>query len=532
MSRRSLVSLTSATPQPGKGELPSQFAYRLGQSFASTANSTRRQALGQFFTPVEVARFMASLALDGHIPQRVLDPGAGSGVLANAICELLPNRKTRFHLDAFEIDPELASLCHLSLTYAKTWLARKELEFTFEIHETDFILETAGTFAPRLFDQRVPRLYDLVIANPPYFKLQKSDPRSVVAAAVNHGQPNIYAVFMALAASALVDGGVMVTITPRSFATGDYFTQCRRHVFSRVVPEVVHLFDSRRAAFRDDTVLQENVILKARRASPTQHAVVSVSTSHGPADIAGRTSRTVALASVVEISSPNAVFHIPARETDVAIMRFLRNWPHTLHTLGLEASTGPVVAFRARRFLINEPMNKGHVPLLWLHNVRQMAIEWPAAKGAKSQYIVDSPNSDRILLPNRTYVLLRRFTAKEERKRLTAAPLMKGQLPGRRVGLENHLNYIHRPQGEIHSDEAFGLAALLSSNLIDRYFRISNGHTQVNATELRSIPLPSRQVLIDLGSEIRRGLGLPMDIDLFMERFLGIPDQLGLSKAG
>lgn len=519
-------------PQPKNGELPTEFASRLGQFFTSRVSSTRRQSLGQFFTPVEVARFMASLIFNGTDPQRILDPGSGTGILAAAICELLPRRVDKSHLEAFEVDPDLAALCTASLNYAKDWLLKRGVRFTFKIHQADFVLETADSLTPRLFNA-APRLYDAVVANPPYFKLQKSDPRSVVAGAVNHGQPNIYAIFMALAASALIEGGVMVTITPRSFATGDYFAQCRRHVFSRVVPETVHLFDSRRATFREDAVLQENVILQARRTCATQEAVVHVSTSHGPGDIGQRAPRKVALPSVIEISSPEAIFHIPAREDDVSVMRFLRSWPNTLHTLGLEASTGPVVAFRARRFLFSEPRTNGaHAPLLWLHNVRQMAIDWPASKGSKAPYILDSAESRGILLPNETYVLLRRFTAKEEARRLTAAPLLSEILPGRVVGIENHLNYIHRPHGKMHADEAFGLAALLGSHLIDRYFRISNGNTQVNATELRSIPLPPLELLIALGRELRGKLNLPMDIDQIVERFVGVPDQLCLSKAG
>ena len=84
-----------------------------------------------------------------------------------------------------------------------------------------------------------------------------------------------------------------------------------------------------------------------------------------------------------------------------------------------------------------------------------------------------------------------------------AAPLLKDELPGDAIGLENHLNYVHRPKGSIAADEATGLAALLSSAVVDRYFRISNGNTQVSASELRKLPLPSREMLGAIGRAVQ-----------------------------
>ena len=52
-----------------------------------------------------------------------------------------------------------------------------------------------------------------------------------------------------------------------------------------------------------------------------------------------------------------------------------------------------------------------------------------------------------------------------------AAPCLKAALPAPLVGFENHLNYVHRPSGELGEDETWGLAALYSSRLLDAYFR-------------------------------------------------------------
>ncbi|HPL62693.1 MAG TPA: hypothetical protein PK587_02900 [Syntrophales bacterium] len=70
------------------------------------------------------------------------------------------------------------------------------------------------------------------------------------------------------------------------------------------------------------------------------------------------------------------------------------------------------------------------------------------------------------------------------------------------VGFENHLNYFHRKGKGLHSDIAKGLALYLNSSIVDRFFRIFSGHTQVNATDLRKIPYPTYEQLVRLGSYV------------------------------
>ena len=108
------------------------------------------------------------------------------------------------------------------------------------------------------------------------------------------------------------------------------------------------------------------------------------------------------------------------------------------------------------------------------------------------------------MVPNRNYVLIRRFSAKEELRRLTAAPYIAADFAVPEVGLENHLNYVHQPGRGLSVDEAWGLAALYNSRLLDTWFRTVNGNTQVSATELRAMPLPERDTIVALGQRVRR----------------------------
>src|SRR5208283_5717879 len=99
-------------------------------------------------------------------------------------------------------------------------------------------------------------------------------------------------------------------------------------------------------------------------------------------------------------------------------------------------------------------------------------------KNGKPMHILVSEGSNRLLLPAKRYVLLKRFTAKEERRRLVAGIVEAEDSYSPFLGLENHLNYIYRRRDELSKEEALGLAAFFNSSLVDRYFRAISGNTQ------------------------------------------------------
>src|SRR5207249_1276079 len=70
-----------------------------------------------------------------------------------------------------------------------------------------------------------------------------------------------------------------------------------------------------------------------------------------------------------------------------------------------------------------------------------------------------------------------------------------------------------------------GLAVFLNSTLIDSYFRQFNGHTQVNATDLRSLKYPSRAQLEHLGETVVDTFPTQSEIDqLIQTNFFNMPN--------
>ncbi|RPD94005.1 SAM-dependent methyltransferase, partial [Candidatus Pantoea deserta] len=68
-----------------------------------------------------------------------------------------------------------------------------------------------------------------------------------------------------------------------------------------------------------------------------------------------------------------------------------------------------------------------------------------------------------------------------------------------RLGFENHLNLFHENKHGLPEALARGLVLFLNTTAVDEHFRRFNGHTQVNATDLKLMKYPGRNTLIRLG---------------------------------
>ncbi|HOT89997.1 MAG TPA: BsuBI/PstI family type II restriction endonuclease [Anaerolineae bacterium] len=503
-----------------------QYSFDVGERILARRSQAERKHLGQFLTPPAVARYMARQLGPFRESDAILDPAIGSGVLVCAVIERLmaEGNPLTLQIDGYEVDPELARATTEILEKVAPIAEEAGINIRMRILNRDFTSE--GTSLGPLFDSAggFSRTYDHVIANPPYFKLNKEDHRIQIAGRQVPGHTNIYTLFMALSLNLLVSWGWACFIVPRSFCSGAYFATFRKDFIHQALPVSIHLFESRNTVFKHYEVLQENIILTFQKQATVSRSAtrvfhVNISTSQDGVDFIDRlTKHKVASTYFLGKRDGATFFRLPVNELDRHIIDTVDLWSGSLQKFGLAVSTGPVVAFRAKAFLVERTDLKvtEAVPLLWIHNVHKQQIEWPVCRGNKPQSILLAAMDKKLLVPVRNYVLLRRFSAKEERRRLTAAPLIARQFSSglgcQWIGLENHLNYIYRKQGELTVEETIGLSALLNSALMDRYFRIVNGNTQVNAAELRALPLPPWEVIQQIGQTIAASDSNP-DID-------------------
>ncbi|HEY3505176.1 MAG TPA: Eco57I restriction-modification methylase domain-containing protein [Actinocatenispora sp.] len=460
-------------PTGGMGLLERAEAHRAAA--LARLDPTEQAARGQYFTPRLAARIIAELP---RLPQgtcvRVLDPGAGSGILTAAIVERLYTARPdlRVQITAVENDSMLrpALLATLADIEAATGA-------TSGLVEADF-LPWALTTAER---------FDLVIQNPPYAKLRNGSASQKLLRAAGINVPNVYAAFLALGLRLLNEGGQQVAITPRSWMNGTYYSPFRRGFVQTAGIDAMHTFESRSKVFGDTGVLQESIVVSATVGRTPEEVVVH--TSHDHSTVAS--SRTVPYQDIV---TPDFI-HVPATESDAnAVAWMTAHAMHTLEDLGLTASTGRVVDFRARELLYHEHVD-GAVPMVYATHLRGGVTRHPVGAKKPEWFHADAAAASKLLVPGGTYVLIKRFSAKEERRRVVAAVWRSSE----DVAFDNKLNYIHEDGHGLDDQVARGLVVFLNSTQLDTYFRVFSGHTQVNATDLRQMRFPSVAQLRALG---------------------------------
>jgi len=478
----------------------------------------RRAAMGQFFTPAPTARLMA-LMFENRAPAlRLLDAGAGVGALTAAWVAEVCGRASKpkeISVTAYEIEAKFIDYLTDTLEGCQKECERVGVAMKWEVVREDFIEAGAAMLAEDLF--ATPRRdFTSAILNPPYRKIHSDSTARQRLRQIGVETSNLYTAFLALAVRLLAPGGELVAISPRSFCNGPYFRPFRSEFLKKMTLRRIHVFESRQHAFRDDEVLQENVILHAIKGG--DKGKVLISSSMGPED-EHVVVREVDHEEVVRPNEPDAFIYIAADELSHRITGLMENFTASLSDIALEVSTGRVVEFRATKFLRDRP-TKGTFPLIYPVNFQDGFIEWPAETTRKPQALAGLQDGDELLVPTGWYALVKRFSAKEERRRVMAAVYDPTRIDAQWVGFENHLNFYHRRGRGLPKDVAKGLAAFLNSRLVDVYFRQFSGHTQVNATDLRSLKYPPLDALERLGARIGRKFPDQSKLDRLIEEEL------------
>lgn len=450
-------------------------ADKSGRKVLQTLSMAHRERFGQFFTPTNLARFMADRFPERFLAElrrqekvRVLDPGAGSGILGLAFLDALHAKpmRGRVEITAVEIDGALIGTLQENLGATKAECRARGYTVDVNVVHVDYLQ------APGLLN------FDAAILNPPYGKMRANDARLETRRDLVHGQPNIYAIFLAEAMRHLRQGGRMMAICPRSVASGPYFAKVRGNLLAAGGLESVAMFKARDKLFSRDEVLQETVVLSMEKGC-----------SQGPV--------------LVEVFHPERLEMEKATYVDELHPRYFEGakpWPlpHTakefeaferleafgnrLGDTGAVVKTGPVIPFRTSG--LRAKPSASTVPMVWMSNVQRSGLQWPQA-GKRQQYYEPCGEDDVLVVPNEWMVLVRRISSRDDENRFIAAIWNPYQIAGGGVAVENRVNIIRgideatarRILDHIHSDAAEG------------WLRVRSGTTQVNADDLRAMPL-------------------------------------------
>ncbi len=431
----------------------------------------------------------------------LLDAGAGVGTLTAAFVEDACQRAvkpSRIEAVAYELDSKLADYLRLTLRGCQELCQQHQIEFDGEVRQTDFVAEAVAQLRQDLFAPQM-RSFNRVILNPPYRKIRSDSYYRAALSQIGIETSNLYTAFLALVVALLEPGGELVAITPRSFCNGPYFRPFRKQLLDNMALKRLHVFEAREQAFSEDEVLQENVILHAVKDGDRNRVVVSRAYA---VDDDTLTSHEVPYEQVIHPADLDLVVHIVSSQMDASVKDRIGIFDQTLEAIGLSVSTGRVVDFRARDYL-GSSLNPGGAPLIYPGHMHKGLVRWPNLGLKKPDSIALVPATEPLLVSSGWYVLVKRFTAKEESRRIVAAVFDPNKVTAPRIAFENHLDFYHSDGAGMSPQLAAGLALFLNSTLIDVYFRQFSGHTQVNATDLRMLRYPGRAILERLG--IRAG---------------------------
>lgn len=456
------------------------------KNFVESKTKAERKEYGQFFTVGTSAQFMSDMFdIDLSKPSlSILDAGAGTGILTVALVD---------HLLEIGYEGRINVTCYENDTKVLPVLSDNLAEVANEVHNFSYliIIENFITSEPFGGFFKDEKTYDLVIGNPPYKKIPSESPEALHMKEICYGAPNLYFLFMAMGIQKLKPEGQLVYIIPRSWTSGNYFEKFRKWLFSRTVIEHIHLFGSRDKVFNGESVLQETMIIKVRktRKKPCTIKMTFSETS----DFSKLSSINVNYNTIV---AKNSYVYLVTNENEIECLDSLKTLNNTLVSDGLRMKTGLIVDFRTRDVLRNDGEEPNTYPLLYSQHIKDGKIVWPVGK--ENEYICTDRKA--YLQENTNYVLVKRFTAKEEHRRLQCGIYLKRDHPSYKyISTQNKVNYILCQE----EDEALGVYCLLNSTIYDLYYRILNGSTQVNSTEINNMPVPDKHTIVEMGRKLR-----------------------------
>lgn len=421
-------------------------------------DQSRRAELGQFFTPSAVANYMAGMFTPSVEPLTLMEPSAGIGSLVHAASSVMNLRR----VEAWEIDPSLMDTLEsvLSLSCSDR-----------RVHNVDFLENFAD-----LIEMGVS--FDRAILNPPYRKIGANSSQRIALEKLGVRVVNLYTAFVAASLMALRSGGEMVAIIPRSCLNGVYHRPFRDFLLANASIDAVHVFQSRRSAFSDDDVLQENVIVKLTRGGPQGAVTLISSTDSAFSDLK---SLEVPFDEVLFPEDLQKFIRLPMSAAGTPRKRQMAS----LSEFGVEVGTGPIVEYRVTQ----HSSDGSGVSVIGPKHLSSNGVAHPSDR-AKVNYLADVPSLARDIWPKGHYVAVKRISSKESHRRIVAHHIRPHDIPGDRVAFENHLNVFHSGKTGLDETVAIRLCEYLNSAEADDEFRSFSGSTQVNATDLKAMTYP------------------------------------------
>ncbi len=462
--------------------------------------------LGRLFTKKNTARLMASLVeLDSEkTAYTVLDPGAGTGILSAAIvehiCKNAPGCQQIF-LTCYESNPLFIPMLEDNLERIRKKCRHDyDVRLFVTVYEENYPVDVKNHYTVAFFDT-VEDKFDIIICNPPQELVDKNSPEALAVGGISMLKVSLSYLFAKVAAAHLEPGGQLVIMLPTSFASARSLTGIRSELSDKLAVNKLHLFVGKLKNAKRAVPLRKNFIIAYKNCEKPEQVKISTSQENADADMV---TVLADLPYYFVVNAEDGSLTLPKNHEETKIVKYISAFPETLSSIGLKIHTGLVVDSKCKNIIYDEEV-PGSIPLIRLGAMRNSGIVFPA-KDVRGQYLM--PVSTALFQKNKNLIIVKRVPAKSDARFLNCALYFAGQRPKNQyISTHNKLNYIDTkdPKEEISARFAFGLFALFNSTIYDRFLSIISKSKQINAKELRELPLPPKNLIENIGMRLMAG---------------------------
>lgn len=475
-----------------------KLAVRNTKKLIREKSQTENVRIGRFFTKRSTAALMAEMIepkKKEHV--RVLDAGAGTGILSAAILERLckEGAAESITLVCYEDDAMMLDMLKNNLARLRKKCRHDyRVILRFEVKETNFILDAARLLSPDLFTESEEK-FDYVIMNPTSILYEKETPEVEAMASLTSGATDGAFLFAALGMAYLAEGGQMSALLPTSYARGVYIEKIRRYMETDAHLTRMHLFssDAKSDARADET--RSHMLLAWEKTPVKEDTTVTVSSSFKEEDDAPVTVMPPFPYHRI-VNEKDASLLLIKSEEEWEILERVESLPETLSSLGLKMHTGLTLESRYPDSLRTSATD-GAVPLIHPKNIVMGLVRVPTEK-----YII--PVIPSLAQKNKNMLFIKRVPAKSDKRHLLCGVYLASLFPRfPAISTHNKLNYVDYDDGrEMDSALLHGLYAVFSSDLYEKYCTILSKSPQINAREYANLPLPDEKTLRDIGAKV------------------------------
>ena len=204
--------------------------------------------LGRLFTKKDTARLMASMLEfeEGRAAYTILDPGAGTGILAAAaieeICKRAPSCKQIF-ITCYENNPEFLPMLHDNLERIRKKCRHDyDVRLYVTVYEENYLTDSKNHYTVNFFDKVSEDKFDIILCSPPTELIDKGSAEALSVGGVSQLKISAAFLFALLASRHLEENGQLVIMLPTTVASASQLTSYRKEMAKSLALGKIHLF--------------------------------------------------------------------------------------------------------------------------------------------------------------------------------------------------------------------------------------------------------------------------------------------------